>query len=237
MPTPPTTLLEAFDRYPFGRREDRVTEVFAAVLRLVPDLTSWFLEATHMPPAAGGVKVETQNVRGGAGRPDMVLDYFDLENDSRRLLSEHKLSADPTSYQLDAYPEWSRDKLALVAPAGYRGLPGFDSYLTWVQVAQAIDLLGQRAGQKWRAAAVDPESPSWLHVLLELVILLERQNVGVDMPDAVELIDVLAFRRASAAREKLTTLLELVGQDDLIHQFGSVLRNGPRGERDLVLHA
>jgi hypothetical protein len=199
-----------------------VTEVFAVVLRLVPDLRNWFLQAAQMPPPRGEVQVETQNVRGGAGRPDMVLDYFDFEQKPRRLISEHKLDADLTSHQLDSYPEWSRDKLVLVAPQEYRQTHGFDSHLTWGQVGQAIEELGRRVGRRWREAALAPEAPSWLRLLLEFLVLLERQNVGVDMPEPVALMDVLAFRRASLAQQKLTTLLELIRLDESLRRFDSV---------------
>jgi len=73
-------MLEALERFSFGRREDRLTEVNAYVLREVPELARWLLASVESAPAVaadGRIQVFTQGAMAGEGRPDHHIYYRD----------------------------------------------------------------------------------------------------------------------------------------------------------------
>ncbi len=116
-----STLLEALDRFPHQRREDRLTEVFAHVLATVPSLARWFIleaDAPHVPADDAQPEFFTQGALAGAGRPDMICRYQVADTPEwRKILSEHKIDAEFTDYQREGYANWDRDANVLVAPA------------------------------------------------------------------------------------------------------------------------
>ncbi len=100
------TLLEAVTRYPEGSREDRLTEVFATTLEAVSDLAEWLISEARLPPPARGTGIValTQVARPNGGRPDMLIEYRDAQQQTCGLLVEHKIEAQPTPEQRHRVP-------------------------------------------------------------------------------------------------------------------------------------
>lgn len=216
MPRAAKTLLEAVDRYPYGRREDRLTEVFACVLEAVHEFACWFIEEAGGPAVAPGerVAVTTQGMAGGSGRPDMIIDYGE-----HRILSEHKIGPDLTDFQRVAYADWRCDSDVLVAPdaESYRIARVFKRYITWLRVAQEVDRLGgEDAGSSWRRRALEPDSSGRLRCLAELLAFLECQDVGVSNMSPIKESAVRAYRELRATRSLFETFLAMVRDDPRI---------------------
>jgi hypothetical protein len=130
----------------------------------------------------------------------MTISYSDCANNQVRILSEHKISADLTSYQQSAYFDWQPDALVLVAPAvdiaAYARLGNFGKCVSWLDVALAIARIGDASGgPEWRTTALDPDAPSRLRVLLETLSFIERQNVGVCPLHPMNADDIDIYRR------------------------------------------
>jgi hypothetical protein len=228
VPRPAKTLLEASDRYPYGRREDRLTEVFASALEALPELARRFIEATGAPPPSANETpgVTTQGMFGGSGRPDLVLDYADEAGNPRRILSEHKIDAELTAFQRLSYADWRPDAVVLVAPdaQAYRAAGGFDAYITWQRVAEEIDRLGSdRAHPRWRHVALDPESPGRLRCLEVLLSFLERQNVGVSSMSPMDEESVRAYGALRTTRSKFEMFIEMVRESPRLRELGASL--------------
>jgi len=218
VPRAAETLLEAVERYPYGRREDRLTEVFACVLEAVRELVCWFVEEAGGPPVTPGDRlvVTTQGMLGGSGRPDMVIDYG-----PHRILSEHKIGAELTDFQRAAYADWRCDS-ALVAPDAerYRAAGIFKRYITWLRVAQEVDRLGEEAaGPSWRRRALRPDSPGRLRCLAELLAFLECQDVGVSNMKPIDESAVRSYSELRATRAMFETFLTMVREDPRIQSL------------------
>jgi hypothetical protein len=224
VPRAAETLLEALDRYPYGRREDRLTEVLATTLETLPELSAWLLETVDAPSAKPGTRVEvsTQRSRAGSGRPDMFIDYSDAESRPCRVLSEHKLNAEPTGYQRQAYAQWEEcDKKVLIAPERYRDIDVFDKQVTWLEVALEVNRLGvQHGGSDWRKTALDPDQPSRLRLLLEALDHIARQDVGVSSMAAIDHNDIEAYARIHPVRETMRNFIEMVRDDPRVLALG-----------------
>ena len=185
MPKAAETVLQAIARYPFGRAEDRLTEIFAYTLQAVPELAALLIDKVEAPPLgeAGELSVFTQNAMSNAGRPDMRIVYFDSAGNSRSILSEHKIDAPRTAYQDVAYPGWDSDKTIFIAPDSYpsAGRGAFDCYLTWREVAGACHQVGRRAvdSDRWRSQALGLGTLGRTRAVEEFIRYLESAPVQV----------------------------------------------------------
>lgn len=221
------TILEALDRFPYDRREDRLTEVFAYVLRTVPELTHWLIGCVDTladPCRSEPAEIFTQGAIVGSGRPDLRVEYKDRGGEQRVLLSEHKINSPLTPFQRAGYPGWERDALILIVPdgAGYQQAE-FAGCLTWLDVAEALVKLGERpASEQWRAAAFKPQAPSSLRCLHELLRLLEIEDVGVNRMDAIDDAAVKAYARMADVRDMLETFLRLIARDERLQPATAV---------------
>lgn len=204
------TILEALDRFPHDRREDRLTEVFAHVLEAVPQLAEWLIgrvECLPVPCRTTHPQAFTQGALAGSGRPDLRVDYLDVAGNRKVLISEHKITAELTGLQREGYPGWDRDALILIAPdaARYRNAR-FNTCLTWLDVAEQLVQLGEHgAGASWRDAAVEPLAPSWMRSLHELLTLLQSEDVGVSSMHEIDDATVRAYSRMASAQDVLET--------------------------------
>lgn len=145
----------------------------------------------------------------------MTITYFDAANNPRRILSEHKIAADLTDYQKLAYLDWQPDALVLVAPsadiATYSGLASFDKCISWLDIALAIDSIGTKhAGSDWRTTAVDPDAPSRLRMLLEVLAFIQRQGVGVSSLLPMDGREIEIYGSLRDTRETMRNFLEIV---------------------------
>jgi hypothetical protein len=221
------TLLEAVERYPEGRREDRLTEVFACALAGLEELACWFVEqaGNHADiPGPGPVpkfSVESQVTGSGEGRPDMRIRYTDVNDQQRVVLSEHKIDADLTNYQRLGYQGWQRDTLVLVAPLtgieSYRVIENcsFDTFISWLDIAVELDRIGALAGPQWRKTALEPDQPSRQRVLAETLAFIERQHVGVSLLPIDEQL-ISTYSRWRETHTAMHAFLEQVRQDPRI---------------------
>jgi len=124
------SLLDSADAYPrAGARENRLTEIFAAVLRTTPELVRWlvrrgFALETDEDLAwctAGSYAVDTQFTLGdGSERPDMRIWCPDA--DRPKLFIEDKIDAAFTRAQKDGYRSiMSPDRVIAIVPARRSG--------------------------------------------------------------------------------------------------------------------
>lgn len=208
-----TAFLGAVERYPDWRREDRLTEVFACALRLLPELAAWFVQKAGGPIPMQHEKfnVTTQSSLAGGGRPDMFVDYR-----GHRVLSEHKIDATATAYQGVGYPGWKDVHSVLIARdvAPYRDTTHFDMYLSWAEVANEVKRIGsEHGGEPWRQLALHPDQPSRLRCLEELLCFLERQNVGVVDETPVDDESLKHYRGFEAVRLQLKQFFQLLWED------------------------
>jgi hypothetical protein len=215
------TLLEALERDRFARREDRLTEVLACALWTLPELAHWFISdaAGASAPSPGGIlEIRTQGLLGGRGQPDLEITYCSVSGPAC-ILSEQKVDADLTDYQLAGYPRWVRDKLVLVAPdvEKYRLAPHFDSHISWLRIAQEMHRIAARRGQSaWREKALLPEEPSVLRFLHEALSFIERQDVGVSAMDPIDGKVIDAYRRVEPVRGTLLTFIRMIHADERV---------------------
>jgi len=225
LPRAADTLLAALERYPEGRWEDRLTEVFASALAALPELAGWFVAKAGGPVPAQTTtfEVTTQLTWGGGGRPDMEILYNDSHGRRCCVLSEHKIRARLTSYQHLAYGDWERNALVLVAPsseiAQYKG--DFDKCLTWLDVALAMIRIGKRhEGADWRKAARDPDTPSRLRILLETFDFLRRQDVGISSLSPMDDHAIQTYGELRHTRSAMRNFLEIVHAHPRIQSLG-----------------
>jgi len=202
-------------RDPHGYR--RLTEVLACVVQSLPQLASWFISEVGAPEAGVDSKIEvsTQATLGGSGRPDMVIDYHDRDGHPRRILSEHKLDAELTVFQQKAYADRERDRSVLVAPGAHRyaGVEGFDTHITWLQIAQGIHRLGEaEAGSEWRTPAVKPTSTGQLRCLEELIAFLERHTPDVANMNPISHSTVSTYQHMGSSLAQLNTLFRMINE-------------------------
>jgi hypothetical protein len=171
------------ERYPGWRAEDRLTEVFACALAGVDELALWFVGKAGAAPPGPAPKfvIKTQVTRTGCGgRPDMAISYHDALDSECLILSEHKIDAVRTDFQIDQYADWDADKVVLVAPLSDIDAYGFDNPISWLDVGLAMNKIGTDSSSAvWRDIALKPDSPSRLRVLEETLAFIERQRVGV----------------------------------------------------------
>ncbi len=215
------SLLDAADSYrPGSERENRLTEIFASVLRAAPRLVGWLSEQAFgvnaeaaQDWASSGYSVRTQ--RGlSSGRPDMEIEFHDPARPPTRLFfCENKIDAPPTPLQTAGYCGIeSRIPILFISPTGERPNPRFVS-IGWQQLADEVDQLGRRwaaefnAGN-WRSSSMRPEAPSQYRMLAELLRYLERQNVGVKVAGPLTEHDLRVVPHLREVRERWDLLFE-----------------------------
>lgn len=210
MPRAAELLLRAVERYGVAHAEDRLTEIFATVLRLDRRLASWYCRNAGIDlHAADTYDVVTQVWLGPAGRVDMRLVVSGAaDRRIRRVWSEHKVEADLRYSQLDSYAKATGDFGLAIVP-DRREVPRDPRWakVTWTEVAMAARKIGRAAsGARWRRTAVDPKATAGQRVLHEFVDYLERENLDVPNLDPVQHLDVIAYGRGQSAAEKVKTL-------------------------------
>lgn len=201
------------DSYPLlGAPENRLTEIFAEVLRSVPALGEWLvaegarrLGDDRPPPVSDRYDVTSQvSFYGGAIRPD--LEITPAGHPTHKMFVENKLTAAWTMAQHGGYPErtvgivpWERrdDPRAPFAP------------LTWTDVAGQGHRIGRSwSGPDWRDHAL-PDTPSQYRLLHELLTYLERK-VGVVVPRPLDDSDVSLYAGAEASLARWSVLLDTI---------------------------
>jgi hypothetical protein len=201
VPASARLLLEAADRRE-RHGEDRLTEVFATVLRGEPALLAWLAsEALGVPGLASAAwrqqdyAIATQLWLSRTARPDMVIE-----------LSAHA----------------GGNPLVAIVPTAWSGaLPAEYRRVTWHQVAQAADAIGRhRAGRRWRFAAEMPTASAGQRLLHELVSYLERHAVDQPIVEPLSQLDLVTFSRARAATEAVRRLFELIARHPALTAVG-----------------
>jgi len=235
MPRAARLLIDALERYPPSRPEDRLTEVFAALLAAVPDLAhrftaKAFIAATGEQIDARDIHVLTQQPLSRQARPDMTISLTDQYNERRRLVCEHKISAAPTPAQLKEYVDRRPDdELIIIAPAAYDEFAGLPA-LTWQEVAMLVDRVGRDSGGRyWRERALAADACASQRLLAEALAFLERQNVGVSILDPFGTQDVVTFRHSRTALGKIEALFRALAADKALEALGP---KGPGEARD-----
>jgi hypothetical protein len=212
------SLLAAADAYPLsGAPENRLTEIFAEVLRSSPGLVDWlFREGTRQLGSQWPVgeisdyDVSTQvGLSGGAQRPDLEIRPSDARWPS--LFVESKLYAPFTTAQLSGYPKRTigivpADRVPALAPQAAFPL------LSWTDVANAIDDIGHGwAGRQWRGEAIAPTAAGEYRLLHELFGYLQAQlQIRVYRPITAD--DLVVFERAEETLDLWDHLFDLVAE-------------------------
>jgi hypothetical protein len=219
------SLLDSADSYPPSAPENRLTEIFAEVVRTSPDLLRWLVckafgneverDDARALSIYGSYKVETQfSLRGGSERPDMQIslqagtatghDLFYIEN---------KFGAAATAAQLNDYPATGMRPVIVILPEG-QSWPKESRFvkLTWTDVARQVARLGQQgrghANEPWPDYAMGPDVPSQLRMLAELARYLE--GLGVNAPRPLTGADLDILPRVLDIRERWDRLLHLI---------------------------
>ena len=150
------SLLDSADSYPPSAPENRLTEIFAEVLRTSPDLLCWLVCKAFKSEVDGDdakalsvyskYQVDTQfSLSGGAERPDMQISLQAGTATSRDLFYiENKFGAAATAAQANDYPATGTRPVIVIVPEG-QSWPRESRFvrLTWNDVARQIDRLGQ----------------------------------------------------------------------------------------------
>jgi hypothetical protein len=228
VPRAESSLLEALDRYPsFGQDENRLTELFAAILGHDRELVAWLAhkawgasEETARAWADGGYRVSTQTMISGTERPDLRVMFLghDRPDGNGRLFCEHKLTATQTIGQLAGYPGLrTSDRVMAIRSAVGPPVSGFAVALTWNDVAARADLLARHhesarsgAGRRWesRLSSADVDALQWRRY--ELIKYLRRKDPSVAKAEPFSTLDVSMYARARATLFRARDLWRLV---------------------------
>jgi hypothetical protein len=218
LPVSARLLLEAADRRE-RHGEDRLTEIFATVLRGEPRLMAWLAGEAFRDPALASVvweqrhyAVSTQVWLSPKARPDMLVEVGHPAARGR-VICEHKSDAAVplTDAERVEYARHAGDQpLIAIVPTAWRPkLPKQYLRLTWHQVAQAADAIGRRhAGRGWRRDAETPAAAAGQRLLHELISYLERHAVDDPIIEPLSQLDLVAFQRAKASLDAIRTLFE-----------------------------
>jgi len=230
-----TLVLEAVDSRVLDG-EDRLTEIFAAVLRGAPELLETVLQRVRREsvgrfeleapplPAAHACIVRTQFMLDGGGRPDMVIEWADADRRRRKMIFEHKITAPLTLHEKTRYPTVAAGggyRPVLVAPVGWSDsdLPEEYVRIDWRDLALDAHKIGRRRlGPGWRTVPAGPDLPSDLHLLNELIGYIERKGVDKPMTERMGSVEIATFSTAHRAVEAAEELLREVSSmvdDDL----------------------
>jgi len=210
------TLLEAADSYPqWGVPENRLTEIFAEVLRTSPQLTAWLIR--HRIPELADLNGKPYDVKtqfildGGSERPDMQID---IDGVGRYIYVENKLDAELTHAQANGYAA-VRDPHVLLAivPAGrvseFSFPPNFQ-VLTWEHVSSESYRIGRDWGKgAWRLGALSPAAPGEYRLLAEFCRYFE-EDLGMSIGEPVDRADVAVLAGAEVALQRWNDLRDLV---------------------------
>lgn len=224
-PSQRLTLLDAADSYSWAREpENRLTEIFAVVLRASPELVAWLArrafptatEATAQAWTRGGYDVDTQHVLPTRERPDLIIRFDGPEAPPGRVVCENKIGADWTAAQRAGYEGLApQDEVLLISPAEVPRYATRFASVSWDQIARAIFEIGRdwahtNGSTDWRADALRPDAPSQFRLLAELLRYLQRENLGAMVADPFTAVDVDTFARAEAALGRAEALIRLV---------------------------
>lgn len=207
------TLIEATQ---FQKREDRLTEILAVVLRAFEPAALEILRQGGFH--ADGAEVSTQVITPLGKRPDMQI--VALDSDGKvigRLWSEHKTGAPYMEGQLDGYArelEMSPVETGLITITERDVRPDLDDRwrcFTWDEVAMWLDRLGRERtdDRRWRRGAASAGVGIWM--LDELLTYLEEEHEVIIEP--LDALDIVAFGRADATGETLYALLERAAEE------------------------
>lgn len=209
------SLLSAADSYPLaGAGENRLTEIFAEVLRSAPLLVGWLVgEAEHLlagtpsPLPVEGYEVTTQiTFNRGSQRPDLQIIP---RGPSESIYFEIKLGADFTLAQRTTYPHRT---VGIVPRERREEQDAPFECLTWTDVARVSHTIGAGwSGQDWRRYAICPDAPSQYRLLHELLTYLET-NVEVVVPQAITDADIPMYASAEATLGRWDLLIDLVAK-------------------------
>jgi hypothetical protein len=221
------SLVEAVDRYPRdGADENRLTELFATVVRSDRRLLSWLagkawgVAAPTNEWVAGGYQVKTQVTISPTSRPDLEVEFLGTSRPpgDGRLFCEHKLNAAEAEPQRLGYPDLrSSDKLVGIKSAVGPPLTGIPVVLTWSDVAREVDQLARTEmaqfgvdGRRWRSQIEDPHTPARELRRFELLEYLRRKDPAVRVNDPISTLDVATFARARATLYAIRDLFGLI---------------------------
>jgi hypothetical protein len=188
MPRPVRSLLYAADRYPRrGAQENRLTEIFAEVLRTSPRLARSVAGVAFKD--IGGIsdelclaEVTTQfQLAGGAERPDIRVTFDDGPRGMQRVFYiEDKLYAGLTEAQKGGYTATGEAPIVLIAPEHRDDVhPESFKQTTWSAVAAEAWRLGVESAASspvgWPEYAWTPDAPGEVRLLAEFAAYLERE--------------------------------------------------------------
>lgn len=213
MSSPVRSLLSAADRYPRrGAPENRLTEIFAEVLRTSPRLCAWLAQIAFpelTAPAATTATVSTQfQLAGGTQRPDIRV----VLGDGHTFYVEDKIDAESTAAQVAGYSATHDAPVVVVARQQRADLPHFKQR-TWADVAHEIRQIGtesaSRADSGWPAYAWTAQAPSEVRMLAELASYLERE-LQVTSQAALTTADLENLRAAQGTVSRWEGLFTLI---------------------------
>lgn len=221
MSRPPRSLLYAADRYPRrGAQENRLTEIFAEVLRTSPRLSRWLAAIAFEVEAIdedARMDVTTQfQLAGGAERPDIrVTLEGGPHRTPRTFYIEDKLDALFTAAQQSGYPNARNAPIVLIASKQRPEAHESFIQITWSEVAREAWVLGVDStspGLAWLDYAWTPDAPSEVRMLAELVAYLERE-MGVRPQASLTTKDLEVLPDAHAVVSRWEGLFTLIEQE------------------------
>ena len=239
VPEAAQSIVEAVDRYPRdGADENRLTELFATLLRSDHEMVAWLTEKAWGNSElarewiAGGYHVTTQATISVTSRPDLEIRFLGITQPpgNGRLFCEHKLNAAETAPQRLGYPDLrDADRLIGIKSAVGPRLTGISTVATWNDVARAIDTLARAEslrlginGRRWRRHVDDPRTTSRELRRYEFLEYLRRKDPAVRTNDPLSTLDVATFARA---RSSLYTVRDLFGLIVASHQLDGLRTN------------
>lgn len=217
-------MLEATERDVLDR-ENRLTEILAAVLLGAPDLAAELMTINGLAP---GMRYEiSTQVSVDSRSVDLEVLAIDGHRVVSRLWGEHKVGAGFGADQVATYARLLSEQrvgvpaLMLVAPSERlgalkaaepdTGLPVPTRWLSWLDIGVATARVGRRrGGVDWRDRAFEPDAQASQLLLAELLAALERRDLA--NMDPLSLIDVMVLANAKDARDNLLALFERAAQ-------------------------
>lgn len=219
------SLLDSADVYPRASApENRLTEIFAEVLRTAPDLVSWLASQAFAPTDEhttsrwcqdASYEVVTQfSIRDRGERPHMRIRFTGVNRPKGDVFYiENKLDARPTAAQGNDYAGAEGPVIVILPDTRRWREESRFVRLSWAGVAREISRLGrgwadeEKAG--WPDYAMRPDAPSQYRMLAELSRYLERE-IGVTVPSPLTPDDLLIVPRARAILDRWDRLFDLV---------------------------
>jgi len=231
-------LLEATERDVIDG-ENRLTEILASVLRMVPRFAARLMSEFKLP-CEGPYEVNTQVHADGKFVDMEVLSLGSDGGVAGRLWAEHKIDAKFGPSQMENYldriqrrpGEWHL--VGLVREEALNRVPGptppNTSYGTWQQIAGLAEHVARDlGGLRWREATRKEDGPANLMLLNELIATLERR--GLAHMDPFTTSDVYALMNVTDALGRLEALWDR-SQQNLLARFPPSTGEGTRAKFD-----